>query len=88
MSDDIHTQPTVPTTDERPVVAAAQPAVVEPVVVEQAASNRRSGFGSFLAGFIAAIVVAAIAFVVFLAVSDSDDDGNIQVDVPAVDVGG
>ena len=32
------------------------------------------------------MVVGAIALVVFLVVSDSDDDGNIQVDVPAVEV--
>ncbi len=41
---------------------------------------------AFIGGFLTAAVLAAIGFVTFLAVSDSDDDGNLQIDVPAVDV--
>jgi hypothetical protein len=33
-----------------------------------------------------AVVLAAIALGAFLVVSDSDDDGNLDVNVPAVDV--
>jgi hypothetical protein len=53
----------------------------EPVAVERKMSGR-----SFLAGFLTAVIAAVIALAVFLAVSDADDDGEIQVDVPAVDV--
>lgn len=48
-------------------------------------SNR---FGWFLIGFVAAMLSVAVAALVFLAVSDEDDDGNINLDVPAVDVEG
>lgn len=81
-------QPVAP----QPVVtqpATAQPVVADttpdyrPVVTEV---DRGSRVPAFLAGFVTAIVVAAIAFGVFLAVSDSDDDGNIDIDVPAVEV--
>jgi hypothetical protein len=47
-----------------------------------------SRFGWFLIGFVAAILSIAVAALVFLAVSDEDDDGNINLDVPAVDVQG
>jgi hypothetical protein len=49
-----------------------------------------SRFGWFLIGFIAALATIAVAALVFLAVSDRDDDGNINLDVPSVevDVGG
>jgi hypothetical protein len=79
-------------------VSYAPPVVAQPVVepvVTQVQPDRRdvvtevarpSRVPAFLAGFVTAIVVAAIAFVAFLAVSDSDDDGNIDVDVPAVEV--
>lgn len=36
--------------------------------------------------FVMAVVLAAVAFGAFLVVSDSDDDGNLDVDVPAIDV--
>jgi hypothetical protein len=73
---------------------AAQPVVAQPIVTETEPDyrnvmtevDRPSRVPAFLAGFVTAIVVAAIAFVAFLAVSDSDDDGNIDVDVPAVEV--
>ncbi len=53
-------------------------------------ATRTFHFGSFVAGFLAAVVVAALALAVFLVVSDSDDDGNLQIDVPSVnvDIGG
>jgi hypothetical protein len=56
---------------------------VEPVAVT---TERKMSVRSFVAGFLAAVVAAAIALVVFLAVTDADDDGEIELDVPAVDV--
>jgi hypothetical protein len=41
---------------------------------------------SFLTGIIVAVVVAVIGIIAFLVVSDSDDDGNIDVNVPSVEV--
>ena len=49
--------------------------------------ERPSRFPAFVAGFVTAVLVAAAAFAAFLIVSDSDDDGTINVDVPAVQVG-
>ncbi len=45
-------------------------------------------FAWFLIGFVAALLSITVAAVVFLAVSDEDDDGNINLDVPSVDVEG
>lgn len=56
---------------------------VEPVAVT---TERKMSVRSFIAGFLTAVVAAAIAIVVFLAVSDSDDDGQIELEVPTVDV--
>jgi len=79
----------------QPVVEpVAQPVAAQPVVARTEPDyrpvmtdvDRPSRVPAFLAGFVTAIVIAAIAFVAFLAVSDSDDDGNIDVDVPAVEV--
>lgn len=56
---------------------------VQPVVVTE---ERKLSGRSFLAGFVTAVVLAVIAAVVFLAVSDSDDDGEIRLEVPTVDV--
>ena len=55
---------------------------------ESPEDNGNSRFGWFLVGFVAAILSIAVAALVFLAVSDEDDDGNINLDVPAVDVQG
>lgn len=52
--------------------------------VEQG-SNR---FTWFIIGFVAALLAIAVAALVFLAISDSDDDGNIELDVPSVEVDG
>ncbi len=69
---------------ERPVVTTtADPGLPPPAVVD---SHRPSRVPAFLAGFVTALVVAAVALAVFLVVSDSDDDGNVDVDVPAVQV--
>lgn len=46
----------------------------------------KSSVPAFITGFLTAGLLAAIGAIVFLAVSDRDDDGNIQLDVPAVDV--
>ena len=67
-----------PDDTRRTVVEERQPLTV---TEERTMSGR-----SFLAGFLTALVLAAIGAIVFLAVSDADDDGEIQVDVPAVDV--
>lgn len=45
-------------------------------------------FGWFVTGFAAALVCIAVAALVFLAVSDRDDDGNINLDVPSIQVDG
>ncbi len=47
-----------------------------------------SRFGWFLIGFVAALASIAVAALVFLAVSDEDNDGNINLDVPSVEVNG
>lgn len=85
MDEQTHTHTSAPTAAEppTPVATATQPAVIVQAPDQDPTSFR---FGSFLAGFLTAIVLAGVALAVFLVVSDSDDDGNIQLDVPAVDV--
>ncbi len=46
----------------------------------------KSSVPAFLTGFLTAGLLAALGAIVFLAVSDSDDDGNVQFDVPTVDL--
>jgi len=46
--------------------------------------HRTSRWRGWLAGFIFALVVIAIAVAIYFAVSDDDNDGSI--DVPGVDV--
>ncbi len=46
----------------------------------------KSSAPAFVAGFLFAALAAAIGAIVFLAVSDRDDDGNINLDVPGVEV--
>ena len=71
----------------RPVVnTASDPAYrpeQQPVITHV---DRPSRVPAFIAGFVTALVLAAASFAVFLVVSDSDDDGNVDVDVPAVQV--
>jgi hypothetical protein len=61
---------------------------VPPTVVVQPTENPTRSFhpGSFFAGVVTALILGAVALAVFFVISDSDDDGNIQVEVPAVDV--
>ena len=59
------------------------------VVVERTVEREpvKSGWiRPFVAGFVTAVVAGAIALGVFLVVSDADDDGTIEVEVPEVDV--
>ena len=71
---------------QAPQPTVVEPTVVEPTVVESTVVERRISMRSFIAGFVTAVVVAALALTVFVVVSDADDDGNLDVDVPAVDV--
>lgn len=77
------------TNDPQVITAAPAPNPAPTYVVqapEHDADSRGFSFGSFLIGVLVTLIAGAIAIGVFLAVSDSDDDGNIQLDVPAVDV--
>ena len=75
-----------PVSDSRVITTSPTPPVVVQPAEPVGDPHRGFSFGSFLLGFLAALLAAAIAIGVFLAVSDSDDDGNIELDVPAVDV--
>lgn len=46
----------------------------------------KSSIPAFIAGFLTAGLVAAVGAIAFLAVSDRDDDGNLQLDVPQVEL--
>ena len=81
MNESTEEEQTVSDDARRTVVEERVP--VQPVAVTE---ERKMSGRSFLAGFLTALVLAAIAAIVFLAVSDSDDDGEIRLDVPAVDV--
>ena len=87
-----YTDPTTDGVTERDVVYTDRPGAHttadpvyrtddRPVIVD-----RPSRVPAFVAGFLSALVLAAASFVVFLVVSDSDDDGNVDVEVPAVQV--
>ena len=78
--------PTASRSAAEQTVPAATPAPPTVVVQPTERTTKKFRLGSFLAGFVTALVLAALAIVVFLVVSDSDDDGNIQLDVPAVEV--
>lgn len=47
-----------------------------------------SRFTWFIIGFLTAFAALIVAAGVFLAVSDDDDDGQVDLDVPTVDVDG
>ncbi len=85
MNDTTH-EPDTPVDEPRVITTTPTPAVVVQSAEPADGANRGFSFGSFLLGFLTALLAAAIAVGVFLAVSDSDDDGNIELDVPAVDV--
>ena len=89
------TADTSPDEVERPSIVAPISVPRHDVVAErhvvhgtapEPAARRRSFVVPFLAGFMAAVVAGAVGVAVFLAVSDSDDDGEIELDVPAVDL--
>lgn len=82
-SDDHHHEPSDTRPDGDHHTLVEERVRVEPVAVT---TERKMSVRSFIAGFVTAVVAAAIAFVVFLAVTDSDDDGEIELDVPTVDV--
>ena len=85
MDEHTHSDTQAPATTD-PTINVA-PATTPTVVVRTPEAEGRSfSLASFVTGFLTAIVLAALALVVFLVVSDSDDDGNIQIEVPAVDV--
>lgn len=46
----------------------------------------KSSVPAFITGFLTAGLLAAVGAIAFLAVSERDDDGNLQLDVPTVDV--
>ena len=93
MADDtLHQEPATTTA---PVTVQAGPQFTESEVAalrqrlqEDPDAHGSSRFGWFLIGFVAALLSIAVAALVFLAVSDEDDDGNINLDVPSVEVGG
>lgn len=83
------------TTLATPVAVPASPQFTESEVTalrrrldEQPDDSGGNRFGWFLIGFFAALLSITVAAVVFLVVSDRDDDGNINLDVPSVDVEG
>ncbi len=94
MADDTTQQETVERPAPAPTVAVqTATGFTEAEVVElrrrlnePADSHGSSRFAWFLIGFVAALASIAVAALVFLAISDEDDDGNINLDVPAVDV--
>lgn len=87
MDQHTHTDPSAPPRTSAPISGTTPVGTVsQPAVVVQSAEPDKRSFGSFLAGFLTAAALAALALVAFLVVSDSDDDGDIQIDVPAVDV--
>lgn len=78
-----------------PVVVQPAPQFTDAEVVElrrrlseQPEDHHASRFGWFLIGFIAALASIAVAALVFLVVSDDDNDGNINLDVPSIEVDG
>jgi hypothetical protein len=78
--------PTTPsdssTSQPSPPATTAQPVIIQTTGETENTSSGRS----FVFGFLAAVVIGLIGAVAFLMISDRDDDGNIEIDVPAVDV--
>lgn len=83
-----HTTGEQPVTSERTVPVSHE--VREVHVEHSGESDTPSRVGPFIAGFVTAALIAAASVLGYLAVSSDDDDGNIELDVPAVevDVGG
>lgn len=84
----VRTDTTVPPTREVPTREAPTREVVMERRVETAVppTEKRSWVGPFVAGFLTATIAFAIGIGIFLVVSDADDDGVIELDVPAVEV--
>lgn len=81
------------TTLATPVAVPASPQFTESEVAALRArledgDGGGNRFGWFLIGFVAALLSITVAAIVFLAVSDRDDDGIINLDVPSVNVEG
>lgn len=83
------------TTLATPVAVPASPQFTESEVAalrrrldEDPSDSGGNRFAWFLIGFFAALLSITVAALVFLAVSDRDDDGNINLDVPSIDVEG
>lgn len=71
----------------RVVVDELSPEAMEQLRLHvEEASGGGNRFVWFLIGFVAALVAGVVASIVFLAVSDEDDDGRLDLDVPNVDV--
>lgn len=84
-----------PATTNAPVTVQTAPQFTDSEVAalrqrlnEKPNTDGGNRFVWFLIGFAAALLSIAVAAVVFLAVSDEDDDGNINLDVPSVEVDG
>lgn len=75
---------------DRDLSAFDDPEVPRTIIVEKHVHTQvqepKSSVPAFITGFLTAGLLAAIGAIVFLALSDRDDDGNIQLDVPQVDV--
>lgn len=66
----------------------AEVARLRTMLHDDAFDNGSSRVKWFLLGFLAALVSLVVAAAVFLVVSDDDNDGRINVEVPTVDVDG
>jgi hypothetical protein len=84
-----------PTTTTAPVTVQTAPQFTDSEIaaLRQRLNQDPDGQGAnrfvwFLIGCAAALLSIVVAAVVFLAVSDEDDDGNIDLDVPSVEVDG
>lgn len=67
-------------------LSAAEVARVRTVLNDGALEEHSSRMKWFLLGFVAALVALVVAAAVFLVVSDDDNDGQLNLDVPTVDV--
>ncbi len=80
---------TYETTTDKPV-ARVEREDGDPITVERQDAvrpvERPSRVAPFVAGVLSTLAALAIGLTVFLVVSDSDDDGNIDLNVPSVDV--
>jgi len=66
------------------VIAVGREPVVERYVAIETSHTGR--IRPFLAGVAVTTLAFAVGIIAFLAISNADDDGQIELDVPAVDV--